>query len=283
MKAMNDIFNFKRFGLYLASDIKSAAHSCSVSVILLGFSGILADFILAFCAFVLEGEWVMPGNTVRFFLFVIFLLVACIIIPIKCYGYVTDSNRGPAFAMLPVSAAEKSASMILVAGVAAPLLVVILYFATDALATALFPEMGQPLLSSKGFLLNQILGDMAQAHSSSVEYTREFSSFVSYFLGYGWQAVKFCTTALYFLLGAIVFKKQKGAKSIAVLLILSFVLSGVATPLFVGNDMSSLLDGTPEQPASFFKALRISVEVLTIVLPLLLCGGIFYRVKSIKY
>lgn len=283
---MNDIFSIKRFGQYLATDIKNSAHNCGLSLIILGCSGLLINIIVGFICLVFDGTWAMPELTARVIIFFIMLLCATITLPIKCYGYVTDAKRGPAFTLVPASVLEKSISMILVAGVLVPMLTVIIYCGLDALTVTLFPSMGDSLFSSKSLLMDKIMTSMESENEAGMvnfaEYSKQFESFINYFLGYGWQAIKFITTALTFLLGAIVFKRQKGAKTILAIAVLSIATSLIFTPALMA-DPEAMMDATPEAVAHTFKQLSFMVKAISIALPVLLCGGIFYRIKTIKH
>ena len=282
---MNDIFNIKRFGQYLASDIKDAAHNCGLSLLLLGCSGLLISLAGALYGLVFHGVWDMPGYTARYGISMILLLSASITLPIKCYGHITDKKRGTAFILTPASALEKSLSMIIVAGVLVPLLVLVIYFGLDALAVKVFADMGKPLMNPRALLSSPLYTSILSGalENQSPVYLEQIDDFTSYFLGYGWQLVKYLTNALLFLLGAIVFKKQKGAKTILAMIVLGMLLSAIKTPATMLNKEYMDMANSQLAAESLFESLTQWVKVATIVFPVLLCGGIFYRVKTIKH
>ena len=282
---MNDIFNIKRFGQYLASDIKDAAHNCGLSLLLLGCSGLLISLAGALYGLVFHGVWDMPGYTARYGISMILLLSASITLPIKCYGHITDKKRGTAFILTPASALEKSLSMIIVAGVLVPLLVVVIYFGLDALTVRVFPDMGEPLLNLKAFQSSPLYASMLSSAGEnwSPEFMEQMDAFTSFFLGFGWLLVKYLTNALVFLLGAIVFKKQKGAKTILSMIVLGMLFSVIQTPATMLSKGYSDMVNSQLAAESLFESLTQWVKVATIVFPVLLCGGIFYRVKTIKH
>ena len=282
---MNDIFNIKRFGQYLASDIKDAAHNCGLSLLLLGCSGLLISLAGALYGLAFHGVWDMPGYTARYGISIILLLSASITLPIKCYGHITDKKRGTAFILTPASALEKSLSMIIVAGVLVPLLVVVIYFGLDALAVKVFADMGKPLMNPRALLSSPLYTSILSGalENQSPVYLEQIDDFTSYFLGYGWQLVKYLTNALLFLLGAIVFKKQKGAKTILAVIVWGFLLSAIQTPATMLNKEYMDMANSQLAAESLFESLTQWVKVVTIVFPILLCGGIFYRVKTIKH
>ncbi len=282
---MNDIFNIKRFGQYLASDIKDATHNCGLSLVLLGCSGLMISLVGALYGLVFNGVWDMPYYTTRYVIACLMLLIASISLSVKCYGHITDKERGTAFILTPASALEKSLSMIIVAGVLVPLLVVAVYFGLDALTVKVFADMGEPLMNPRALLSSPLYSGILSAagESRSPEFLEPMDAFISYFLGYGWQLVKYFTNALLFLLGAIVFKKQKGAKTILSMIALSMLLSAIQTPATMLHKEYADMVSTSLETASIFKSLTQWVKVITIVFPILLCGGIFYRVKTIKH
>ncbi len=282
---MNDIFNIKRFGQYLASDIKDAAHNCGLSLLLLGCSGLLISLAGALYGLAFHGVWDMPGYTARYGISIILLLSASITLPIKCYGHITDKKRGTAFILTPASALEKSLSMIIVAGVLVPLLVVVIYFGLDALAVKVFADMGKPLMDPRALQSSPLYISVLSAagENRSPEFLEQMDAFTAYFLGYGWQLVKYLTNALLFLLGAIVFKKQKGAKTILAVIVWGFLLSAIQTPATLLNKEYMDMANSQLAAESLFESLTQWVKVVTIVFPILLCGGIFYRVKTIKH
>ena len=282
---MNDIFNIKRFGQYLASDIKDAAHNCGLSLLLLGCSGLLISLAGALYGLVFHGVWDMPGYTARYGISIILLLIASISLPVKCYGHITDKKRGTAFILTPASALEKSISMIVVAGVIVPLLVVAIYFGLDALAVKVFADMGEPLINPKALQSSPLYLSVLSAagDNRSPEFLEQMGAFTAYFLGHGWQLVKYLTNALLFLLGAIVFKKQKGAKTILSMIVLGMLLSAIKTPAAMLNKEYMDMVNSQLAAESLFESLTQWVKVVTIVFPIPLCGGIFYRVKTIKH
>ena len=72
---------------------------------------------------------------------VLFLLI----FPILKYGDITDRRKGQMPLMLPSSHAEKACSAFLVSVIIVPAVFMLLYFGTDALLCAVFPECGKSL------------------------------------------------------------------------------------------------------------------------------------------
>ena len=145
--------------------------------------------------------------------------------------------------------------------------------------------MGEPLLNLKAFQSSPLYASMLSSAGEnwSPEFMEQVDAFTSFFLGFGWLLVKYLTNALVFLLGAIVFKKQKGAKTILSMIVLGMLFSVIQTPATMLSKGYSDMVNSQLAAESLFESLTQWVKVVTIVCPILLCGGIFYRVKTIKH
>jgi len=84
----------------------------------------------------------------------------------------------------------------------------------------------------------------------------------------------FCVNFLYFLLCGLCFKRNKILWGIAISIGISMLLSLLAGPALNQTDF----EGVPEID-SVFRSLSICFTVVAV----LLAGGIFYRIKTIKH
>lgn len=184
----NENFNSGRFMQYLAQDLKRCVRKAGLTT----FACSLAPaIILAFTAWSSS----MGGNT-EWKIWLNFSDMAAAIIsvlfflrlPITCYGHLTDKRKGAAHLMLPVSHTEKYVSMILVGIVIFPLAFALMYLSVDALCNVLFPTRYEEALA---IAMAQDIGDI---HLLSMFFTPWMVSSAG-------------------LAGAVLFKKNKGAKT----------------------------------------------------------------------
>lgn len=275
-----DIFDFKRFGKYLLADFKSCISKYGTNMIILSFCGIAAWlvaklFILLFTKSWTGGEDLLPG--LRTLLWFTVLFVTMLTVPSKCYGYLTDRSAGSKFLMLPASNLEKTASMIINCIVIFAV-VLILFCCTDAVICFFDPNCGTNLFQRRG-LVQLLTEGMKEL---------EFDGFSTEGLYFAFF-LSFIQDLLIFLLGALIFKKNKVAKTLGVILLISTAFSMIMTPLsisIVGNmDMNDveMLARLKDKLGWLFQNLIPISNIQNGIINTGLLIAIYFRVKTIKH
>lgn len=275
-----DIFDFKRFGKYLLADFKSCISKYGTNMIILSFCGIAVWlvaklFILLFTKSWTGGEDLLPG--LRTLLWFTVLFVTMLTVPSKCYGHLTDRSAGSKFLMLPASTLEKTASMIInsiviFAGV------LLLFCCTDAIICFIDPNCGTNLFQRRGFV-NVFTEAMKELEFDGFSINGFYFSFIA----------SFVEDLLIFLLGALIFKKNKVAKTLGVILLISTAFSMIMTPLsisLVGNvnmNDTEMLAMLKDKLGWLFNNMIPISNVLNSIVNVGLMVAIYFRVKTIKH
>lgn len=238
---MERYFSFSRFGSVLKTDLRNAWKNMGLSFLLMSTSGAVTYL------FVLGLRWLADWNEIslngdaRSFIFGVMMATLCIVTPSRCYGSVTELRAGRFFLLLPASVLEKTLSMILFCSIFIPLSACLVYFGLDALICRLDPTCGTPLL--------KLMGDDLWGITGAIPYS------------------------LAFLLGALVFKKSKMAKTIGCIL-LFYLAGGLLAGSFLGSiDLNQMAPSTFSADLSW---VRGAMTILLIVL-------IFRRVRTIQH
>lgn len=275
----NNIFDFKRFGRYFASDFRSAVSNYWLSCTVLALSPAVAELLTGLFSLIFTGEWGSPVLAARIALAVCIGAVTLVTVPAKLYGHVTDRKSGPNFIELPVSVFEKSSSMILNAAVIVPLLTLLLFLAADGLLCLIDPGCGKALICSAGEILGTVFTQLGEL-PEELQGIRGILNPVSYVD----DMIQLC---LIFLLGAVFFKKNKIVKTIAAIIGISIVASGISSPIMM-HQLSNLegdvaLEMLTTRWGWFFNNLALIDTISDTVVNLLLSLGIYFRIKTIKF
>lgn len=286
----NDIFNFRRFGKYFISDARSCAANYALSMALISMMGLITYLLYGSIILALDGAWESTDGGFRSFAFIICMCVMVINMPVKCYGKLTDRKDGSAWLMIPASALEKSASMILMTAVAVPAITMGVYLIVDMLICRIDPTCGTPLFEMARDLFNLFGNFSVSAHMELADYpavadfTRQLSS--------PWLYIDdFIMVCLTFLLGAIFFKSGKTAKTLLAIFISSMVISAAAAPLmghwFNAFTADLQIEGPENLNALFSTGLFRNAALIDTVndtlINLALLAGIFFRVRTLKH
>ena len=136
MKA-NEIFNFKRFGKYFASDIRTCTRNYGISLLAISLLSLATTYFISIALNLIgDKEWQGPGIEIRSIVFIAAILLIVITMPAKCYGKLTDKQYGSLWLMLPASRLEKFISMVIMTVTVFPLTGMILYLGLDTLICA---------------------------------------------------------------------------------------------------------------------------------------------------
>lgn len=274
---MSDKFNLNRFGKYLAFDLKSHWKENAIYLvtpliwpvafymIVLFISALGQDGISAlFNGTPLARPEIVP----RCVVFAIMTVAFLVSFPAKSYGFLTDKAKGSEWLELPASRLEKFLSMMLISLVVIPTIFFCGYLLSDALVCLVDQRCGDSII--KGW--TQLDTD----------------SFVRFNAKGAWLLVSITLQAVsVFLLGALIFKKGKVAKTIIALFVLALVLFTIMATVLSSIDTMALAEKIEAWLAEhvnhidFWINFWTNVELLVVV-----CGlGIWswFRVKKLQH
>ena len=124
--------------------------------------------------------------------------------PAKCYGGLTDKNIGSDFLLLPASRLEKFISMILMCCIVIPIVFAIGYLIVDYLICLVCPEAGKGIIAGISNAVNEILAE-EEIPIEIIDRINLASAIDDIWMIF-----------LFFLLGALVFKKSQAIKTFLV-------------------------------------------------------------------
>ena len=272
----NDIFNLRRFTNYLLADGRSCFSNFGLDLLVYTFSGLgLYLFLSIFHLFGLF-KFMSYTNLTSGVVFGFMAICVFATMGTKCYGYVTDKRSGSLYTLLPVSVLEKTFSII-IWSLVIPLLFVFSYLGIDWILSSLDSSYGLSLIESFFGLRNEFSLLIQEAATEGFDF-----NFISNPLIY---LDDFLYSVLIFVLGALVFKKNKVAKTILTIIAVCMVFSGFAGVIF-----SQLFMHADEFIMSDSQQLKIFTDHLvlwdTISDQIVLLGislAIFFRIKTIKH
>ena len=277
---MNNTFSFKRFWRFFLYDIRRWATSYGPSFLIMSLMplvlyAITMTFSLVFTQKAAHPELIARTMVLAFTAFLLFITY-----PSHVYGFVTDKKAGGAYLMLPVSRLEKFASMMLNVLVIVPAIFFAIYLGTDALLCLIDPGCGDSLLKSAGTAITFL-----STFGGSMEGTEQIISFNFFYMYLG-----FGISILYFLLGAVLFRKHKILYPILILIglnmLLSLVTGGlISIGIFEGFDfekwvLSIVNEGNIGAMASWFNVLSGLVNIVAIAG---LGTAVYFRIKTLKH
>ena len=154
-----DIFNFRRFGKYFSTDIRTCSANYGLSLLTISIlSPVVLYFITAAFNLMLGNGWNGPDMGLRVFVFIVAMICMVVTMPVKCYGRITEKQYGSFWLTLPASRLEKFASMILMTCIIVPVSGALLYLGLDAAICALDSTCGQNMVAG-GMELLQKMGE----------------------------------------------------------------------------------------------------------------------------
>lgn len=252
---MNSYFNATRFGKYFLFDLKQNMRNAWIIIL----SIILSPALL----FLIDKILIMFGygpiiRGLKDSMYAIMAIIGILCLPAEAYGHLTDRKRGAQWALIPASTFEKWLSMSLITCIIYPIFIsvpVIAFFRDQSLNMGNFFNLGPEELKFNlgAFLILCVIVNL-----------------------------------LYFLLGALIFKKGKVGKSWLVAFgaqcILSalfvFTIDKVGDTLWFERIMESVSLWPDEKIIS---VINIAFNAcFTVAIGGLLAGN-YFRVKSIKY
>ena len=289
----NDIFDFKRFGNYFVTDIKNAIANYGWAMIILILLGLISYIAIGLVNTIynyswqdmLNGvdiEWVHANAGSRFSTMVLAFTMIFFTAPVKCYGGLTDKNTGSDFILLPASRLEKFISMILICCIVIPIVFIAGHLMVDYLICLVCPETGNCIIteiSSKAELIFEG-ADVPIEIIDRINWTSAIDDTWMIFL--------------FFLLGALVFKKSKATKTflggVAIITVTSFLLTILLAPTIKEID-SLFYSYTAEMSRAEIKAsllgwfdkMMLFDTIFDITINALLLTGIWFKLKTLKH
>lgn len=274
----NRIFSADRFARYFVYDVKRWVSIYGPTFILMALAPLLLYLLVLCYSLVFGYGWNTPGLSTRAFVLIVMSAFVAITYPSNVYGFVTDKRAGADFLMLPVSVTEKFASMLLNVLVLVPLAFSIVYFGTDALLCLCDESCGGTLIAS-----------VSDAFAAIV--TASFSSDAPVRVNISAFYVIFAVNALFFLLGAIVFRRRKILYPILILagvqIVLSLLLgalfsSGVLTEDFFGWIVEKCISD-PHSVVALARAFNVMSVVTNVMLLAGFSAAVYFRLKNLKH
>ena len=263
---MKKIFSFDRFFKYFKYDLVNAKSNFGLSALILGFLPLMTFIIGNLFSLIFTGKWAgSAGTAFSGMAMGATFIISSIILGVKLYGSLTDKKAGSNWIMIPASTFEKFLSMFLIVFVVVPVCLAVLLFVSD-LILRIFP----------GY--NSISNVMSKGVSSLAESGLIVN--VPAMVWFTWGQY-----ALAFLLGAIIFKRAKVAKTILWMFIIGTV-SGIVMTKTIGltnlpevfvKDMSNASISAVQSRINWF------LNICWIGWIAILGGGIFWRLKTIKH
>lgn len=274
---MSNFFNIRRAANFFVYDLNSAKNNFLLSLIICGLMpAICFAFAILFSLLTKQNPAVFSAP-LQFMSFFIGTIIAIVNFPTKQYGPLTDRRYGSDWLMIPASTFEKWLSIVIVSCVVFPVCLFGTMLVTDWLLSVVFPAIyPKAVISSDLFSIIASIGND----------TSELEALMPHFnLGLEFY-VSFSQTILFFVLGAVFFKQSKFAKSLLVLFALSTLLSLAFFAVFGSSSLSGhaieLLVDEGNFPDFFSKALALG-HILNTVIMILLFGGLYHRLASLKH
>lgn len=288
----NDIFNFRRFGKYFASDFRACSANFGLSALLISLAGVIVYAVDVITGLIFEQVWDAPGLGERFAIFAVAMTIFIVTMPAKTYGFVTEKRAGSSWLMLPVSRLEKVLSMLALTVVVLPILSAAAYLATDAIICSLDSTCGQSLAAAAINLKETIAALMENevkidgvtimgSGNAAYDFIHQITCpwlYVDDIIGF----------ILAFLLGALVFKSGKAAKTILAFILFSICVSMILSTV-LGPWSKELMEiANSSEPSRIFDIWIFRHAALTdtindTVFNLALLAGIWFRIKTLKH
>jgi len=266
---MNNIFNINRFGKYLVYDLNNARNNYGLSMLVVGLIPVIFFVISGIFNFIFDNIGIGLNDFDRFFAFFIGYCTTIVAFPAKTYGFLTDRRAGSSWILLPASGFEKWLSMIIISTIVVPACYLALFMGSDELLHLIFKNYGDSLISKYSELKTMLELNGAPENMISIP-------FVIYLSG--------ICNILFFLLGAIWFKKSKIAKTILAGIVLSIVLSTIGSKIIMSTDFFDLCNDKYLGGAfEFMQNLKLFAYTTTGIEAVLLAGLIAARIKTIKH
>jgi len=227
---MKNIFNIKRFGNYLVYDLNNLKNQYGLSLLVIGCLPVIYFIIKVILCLIFNKDlsdinMIEEATTMsRTFTFFLGLIIVILSFPTKAYGSLTERKAGSSWLLLPASAFEKWLSMMLISAIVVPVCYIAVYIGSDSLLSEVFGGYGDSFITAYSNLTDTL---EAEGVSQIINL----------------PAIVFPSIAgsmLFFLLGAIWFKKSKIAKTILCSMALGLVTSLISSKILISFDWYQL-------------------------------------------
>lgn len=279
---MSNTFDINRFGKVISLDVKRYVSQFGLTFLILSAMPIvLWLFSLAF-------GFTMPC-VARVAITSITVWLSAILVPAKAFGHINLQHEGVSFAMLPVSNIEKFLSIAILC-ILTPIAVMVCSYGIDSLLT-LLPWGGFDKFVSGGVMqsINDYLISIT-AYGDDVEETKSIISLFDHIAANEelYMFVSALFTVGLFLLGNSLFKTHKTAKTLALMIGMSYVASMVMQVFMLSNgEMAELRqnpsDFTFDKANILIRTEFLSREIIDALLAVGLFVGTFFKLKNQKY
>ena len=291
-----EIFNFSRFGKYFLTDLKTCVANYGLSLLT---TTVLLPIVLYIIRVgihaVAYSSWEGPEIGLRLFCFGLALIFIFTMMPVKCYGKLTEKHYGSFWLMLPASRLEKFISMFIMTCIIAPLCGTALFLGMDALMCAIDPTCGKTLIAGAKDIFS-ILAEMGDLKvnmgyvSIPVEDAESLSKLLENLTSPWLYVDEIFGITLPFLLGAVYFKNNKIAKTCLALFAFSMAVSLIMTP-FTANLASEIIENSIDNPNAALEALgnryfknMVLIDIVSdTVFNISLMTGVWFRIKTLKH
>jgi len=268
---MSEIFNSNRFAKYFVTDLKSAWNNFGISFILFCSVPVILSLLCGLWTISLTSShnWVSIPFSVRCGFFACTTLAMMVTICTKLYGFVTDKKQGSNFLLVPVSTLEKTISMILIVILFGVIGFFTCYLGLDAIICLIDRGCGESIIGSL-FSLDEMQLDVIDIVSmkSIIIWTIVTEAICTY---------------LVFLLGAVVFKKSKAAKTILTIIAFSAIIGSLASAVVPSLAEHFQLGLDEAQLIETARNLVYSGIIINIVFSIGLAVAVFFRIKTLKH
>lgn len=290
-----DIFNFRRFGKYFASDIKTCWANFGLSLLTISLIvPVILYVVLTAFNLILTSSWNGPDMGIRTFAFCLAMFCIVVTMPVKCYGRITEKQYGSFWLTLPASRLEKFISMFIMTCIIVPLAGIVIYLGMDAVICALDHTCGNNLFTG-GVELIRKMHDAQEITFNlmdgqmTVEDAAIAQQVVSQISTPWIYMDEIFGITLPFLLGAVFFKKGKTAKTILALFAISTATSIIMTPFLTdwameitsANEAGKLMDVFFNN--GLFKNLVLLDTISDAAVNIAMLTGIWFRIKTLKH
>ena len=287
----NDVLNMNRLGRYLVTDVKNAIARYGVSLLVIATVALTGYLLVGFFTMIVGAGWQSLPVAGRLFMMVLSFIVLTISAPAKIYGFITDKKEGSSFLMVPASSLEKTISMILVCCVILPFAFFAVYLSLDQIICLIDSKCGDSLIMAINNGQNFLFDTFQRLSRESNNVIPDYSSLTTPWMYFDDIAQGF----LLFLLGALIFKSSKPAKTVGCLILLSIALSMITTPIVMHGAIERFKEAassnmTPEEIFESFPFISWSMKHAVLVdfisdtiVNIGLAIAIYFRVRKIKH
>lgn len=266
---MKEQFDIKRFGTYFAYDLNRSVTRYGLTALIVGLMPVLLLVFGFVFSFIFGGDGLDSASVYNSWPIAAYCILVMSFGP-RVWGAVTDRKLGTEWITLPASASEKTLSMLLVTCVVLPVVMLVLLSVGNVVVSLFIPDV-EPIFSLKNLVkINEfnILGDDGPFFNFPLV------------LWLSW-----CESILVFTLGALCFKRNKVGKTLLCCMGLGFLLSLLAMLFFKTTQLDY---DAIEQFLGEFDAARaqvwinVALNLMYTVVFVLLIGGLYARIKTIK-